>query len=166
MATFLDVTGLQHFSSIFVFLFVWIVVYATLLWTKILGGNNVINILVGLLMGMFVLLSPLATDIIAGVAPFLAVVFVFILLISMASKMVGGTGEFPALKGVFIVFIIIIILVGVGLKIRSQADLQPESQDQASKSINFVFNPTFMGIVLIFAIAVFTIALLVTGSGH
>ena len=39
MVTFLDVTGLEHFSSIFVFLFVWIVVYAILLWARILGEN-------------------------------------------------------------------------------------------------------------------------------
>jgi len=160
MATFLDVTGLEHFSSIFVFLFVWLVVYATLMWSKILGSNKFIAIFVGLLLGIFVLISPLATSVVASTAPFLAVIFVLILLVNIASQMLGGDIEsFPALKGIFLVFIIIIIIIGVAAKVRDQA---PESQEKKdlSKSINLIFHPKFMGAVLILAIAVFTIALL------
>ena len=165
MATFLDVSGLQHFSSIFVFLFVWIVVYATLLWTKILGQNNFVNVLVGLLLGLFVLISPLATDVIAGMAPFLAVVFVFIILISMAAKMLGGDAEaFPALKGILIVVIVIIVLVGVAVKIKEKANLEQASGKEFSSTVNLIFNPTFLGTILVFAIAVFTIALLASRS--
>ena len=165
MATFLDVTGLAYFSNVFVFLFVWIVVYAILLYTKILGGNKFVDALVGLLLALFVLVSPLATSVIAGVAPFLAVVFVFIILISIASKMLGGGAEaFPALKGVMLIFIVIIVLVGAAVKVKTQIDLQSSSSD-FSKSIGIIFNPTFLGIVLIFAIAVFTIALLASRAG-
>ncbi len=164
MATFLDVTGLEHFSSIFVFLFVWIVVYATLLWTKLLGQNNFVNILVGLLIGIFVLISPLATDVIASTAPFLAVIFVFILLISIAASMLGGNIEsFPALKGILLVFIVIIVIIGAAVKVREKVNAQAETKD-ISKTVNLVFNPTFLGTVLVFAIAVFTIALLASRS--
>ena len=167
MATFLDVTGLQHFSSIFVFLFVWIVVYAILLWTKVLGQNNLVNVLVGLLMGIFVLISPLATSVVANTAPFLAVIFVLIMLINVASHMLGGHGEaVPGLKGVLLVFIVFVVIIGVAVQIRSQADNLQESKD-LSKTINLIFHPTFMGTVLIFAIAIFTIALLAQGGhGH
>ena len=166
MATFLDVTGLQHFSSIFVFLFVWIVVYATLLWTKILGQNNFVNILVGLLLGLFVIISPLATGIIADIAPFLAVVFVFILLISIASKMLGGDAAgFPALKGVLLVFIVLIVVIGAAVKIKSSVDVQQESSKDFSKTINVIFHPKFLGVVFIFAVAIFTIALLASKGG-
>ena len=166
MATFLDVTGLQHFSSIFVFLFVWIVVYATLLWTKILGQNNFVNILVGLLLGLFVIISPLATGIIADIAPFLAVVFVFILLISIASKMLGGDAAgFPALKGVLLVFIVLIVVIGAAVKIKSSVDVQQENSKDFSKTINVIFHPKFLGVVFIFAVAIFTIALLASKSG-
>jgi len=164
MATFLDVTGLQHFSSIFVFLFVWIVAYATLLWTKLLGQNNFVNILVGLLLGLFVLITPLATDIVSSIAPFLAVIFVFILLITMATKMLGGDAEvFPGLKAVFIIFIVIVVFIAAGTKIKENISSQAE-KGESSGSVNLIFNPTFLGIVLIFAIAVFTIALLASRS--
>ena len=166
MATFLDVTGLKHFSSIFVFLFVWLVVFATLSWSKILGENKFVITLVGLLLGVFTLLSPIATDVIASTAPFLAVIFVFIILVNVASKMLGGADveAFPALKGVFLILIIVIIVVAVGVKIREQVDVPSETQQDLSKTINLIFHPTFLGTVLILAIAVFTIALLASRS--
>lgn len=161
MATFLDVTGLQHFSSIFVFLFVWLVVYATLLWAKVLGDNKFINALVGLLLAIFVLISPIATSVVADIAPFIAVIFLFIVLINIASAMLGANIEaFPALKGVFLVFIILIIVIAAGVKIRENVNAPSETQKDLSRTVNLIFNPTFLGAILVFAIAVFTIALL------
>ncbi|MBS3101136.1 hypothetical protein J4204_03305 [Candidatus Woesearchaeota archaeon] len=165
MATFLDVTGLQYFSSIFVFIFVWLVAYATLLWTRVLGDNKFISALVGLLLGIFVLISPIATSVVADVAPFLAVIFLFIVLINVAIKMLGADIEaFPALKGIFIVFIILVIFIAAGLKIREKANVPSETQTDLSKTVNLIFHPTFLGIILVFAIAVFTIALLASRS--
>lgn len=165
MATFLDVTGLEHFSSIFVFLFVWLVVYAILLWTKILGDNKFVHALIGLLLAIFVLISPLATNIVANVAPFLAVIFLFIILISVASTMLGANIEsFPALKGLVLVFIVIVVVVAAGVKIREQVDVKSETQKDLSSTMNLVFHPTFLGTVLVFAIAIFTIALLASRS--
>lgn len=161
MATFLDVTGLKHFTSIFVFLFVWLVAYAILLLTKALGENKFVHALIGLLLAIFVLISPIATSIVADVAPFVAVVFLFVVLISVATKMLGGDLEsFPALRGLFIVFIILIIIVTAGVKFREQIEVPSETQTDLSKTVNLIFHPTFLGIVLILSIAVFTIALL------
>ena len=163
MATFLDVTGLQHFTSIFVFLFVWLVVYAILLLTKVLGENKLIHALIGLLLAVFVLISPLATSIVADVAPFLAVVFLFIILISVASKMLGGDLEaFSSIKSVFLVFIILIIVIAAAVKIRENINVPESTQTDLSKTVNLLFHPTFLGTVLLLAIAVFTIALLAT----
>jgi len=165
MATFLDVTGLQYFSSIFVFLFAWLVVFATLTWSRVLGDNKFIQALVGLLIGIFVLISPVATSIVADVAPFLAVIFILIVLVNIAMQMLGGSVEaFPAMRGVFLVFIILIIVVTAGVKIRESIDVPSETQKDLSKTINLIFHPTFLGTVLIFAIAVFTIALLASRS--
>ena len=165
MATFLDVTGLQYFSSIFVFLFVWLVIYAVLLWTKVLGDNKIVHALIGLLLAIFVLVSPVATSIVADVAPFVAVVFLFIVLISVATTMLGANIEaFPALRGVFLVFIILTIIIAAGVKVREQASVPSSAQTDLSKTVNLIFHPTFLGTILVFAIAVFTIALLASRS--
>lgn len=161
MATFLDVSGLAYFSNIFVFLFVWLVVFAIFSWVKVLGSNKFIHALVGLLLAIFVLISPIATGIVASIAPFVAVIFVLVVLVSIASHMFGaGADAFPALKGVFIVFMVIIVVVAAGVKIREQIDVPAEAQTDLSKTVNLLFHPTFLGTVLIFAIAIFTIALL------
>ncbi len=162
MATFLDVTGLEYFTNVFVFLFVVIVVYATLLWSKILGSNNFINILVGLLIGIFVLFSPLSISLIATTAPFLAVVFIFLLLVNIAAKMLGaGLETMPAFRGGLILIIAIILLIGVGVKIKSQYEAEAEQSGQdLSNSFNLLFHPKFLGVVLLLAIAVFTVAFL------
>ncbi len=163
MATFLDVTGLAYFSSIFVFLFVWLVVYATFLWTKLLGENHFVIAIAGLLIGIFVLMSPLATNVIANVAPFLAVVFVLILLLNMTSRMLGtDIGSFQAVKGVFLVVILMIIIISVAVKIRDEAQI--DTQKDLSKTMNLIFHPKVLGSVLIFAISIFTIALLASRS--
>ena len=166
MATFLDVTGLEHFTSIFVFLFVWIVVYAVLLLTKILGENKFVHAIVGLLLAIFVLLSPLATDIVADITPLVVLAFLFMVLITSATKMLGGgvVEEFPALKGVFLVVFMLIILIAAGIKLRENIDVPSSAQTDLSKTVNLIFHPTFLGAVLILAIAVFTIALLASRS--
>ena len=165
MATFLDVTGLQHFTNIFVFLFVWIVVYAILAWTKVLGENHFMHALIGLLLGIFVLISPISTDIVSDIAPFIAVIFLLVVFFLIAMKMLGTDfGEFPALRSVFIFIVVMIIIVSAGVKIRDKAQIPSEPQKDLSKTVNLIFHPTFLGAVLVFAIAIFTIALLASKS--
>ena len=156
---------MQHFSSIFVFLFVWLVVYAVLVWSKVLGDNKFVQILIGLLLAIFVLISPIATSVVADIAPFIAVILLFIVLISVTTTMLGANVDaFPALKGILIVFIILAIVISAGLKVREQANVPSTTQTDLSKTVNLIFHPTFLGMVLIFAIAVFTIGLLASKS--
>ena len=79
MATFLDIAGLQHFSSFFVFIFVWLAVYAILTYSKVLGDNKGIHIVMGLIIGLLVLFSPIATGTIEYIAPWFAVVLIFVI---------------------------------------------------------------------------------------
>ena len=166
MATFLDVTGLEYFSSVFVFLFVWLSVYAVLAWTKVFGSNKFIDALVSLLLAIFVIISPVATSVVASTAPFLAVAFLFFILISVTSKMLGGADieAFSGLKSIFLVIIILIIVITAGVKIRESINAPEDVQTDLSKTVNLIFHPQFLGAVLIFAIAVFTIGLLASRS--
>jgi len=78
MATFLDVTGLEQFSNFFVFIFVWLTVYALLTYSKVIQ-NHAINIILGLIVGFFVLLSPIVSASIRYMAPWFAVFLILIL---------------------------------------------------------------------------------------
>ena len=163
MATFLDVTGLQYFSSFFVFIFVWLVVYAILAYTKVVGDSKPIHWIVGLVIALLVLLSPIATGAIAFISPWFALVFVFLIFIMMALKVFGGSAADLAdsgqLKVAFLAFIFILV-VGVFAYIREQAAI-PEGEDiDYSKTTSIIFHPKVLGIVFVLLIAVFTIVLM------
>jgi len=161
MATFLDVTALQSFSVIFVFVFVWLIVYAILIYTKALGANQFINILIGLLIAFFVIISPLATLVVRQVAPIFAIVLVFIAIISIASGMFGDVQveSLNSLKWVVLVILIIALVVGTLSIIRANIDV-PERGEDFGKISTVIFHPNFLGMILIFIIAIFTVGLL------
>ena len=164
MATFLEFTSLEYFNSIFVFIFVWIVVYATLLYIKILGEHKVINATIGFILAIFVITSNAAITLVSKVAPFLTVIFVLIMLFGIAGSMLGGKMEsMPALKGIILTAIIFVILTGIALEIRNQFGTNgasTEPQTDLSKDVNLLLHPKFLGVVLLLVVSVFTIALL------
>ena len=116
MATFLDVAGLEYFSNLFVFLFVWIIVYAVLSYTKALGDHRALDALIGLIIAIFVILSPIAAGTIRYISPWFALIFVFIILITVVLKMLGASpadiSSFQSLKWGVIILVVFIILFG------------------------------------------------------
>ncbi len=168
MATFLDITGLQYFSNLFAFLFVWLVVYALLTYTRALGGNNLINAVLGLLIGLFALFSPEVTGAIVFVAPWFALIFVFGMLIMVAANMFGVSdlGAASGFKSIFFTLLIIAFIVGVLVYARDRMDVPDEINEQSdfSKITNVLFHPKFIGMVFVLIVAVFTVALLTTKS--
>jgi hypothetical protein len=161
MATFLDVTALANFSVIFVFLFVWLVVYAILLYTKVFGQNQFISILIGLVIAFFTIISPLATLIVQEIAPVFAVVLILIAIISIASGMFGNVQleSLASLKWVVLVILVISLIVG-SLSIVRENIKVPERGEDFGKISTVIFHPNFLGMILILAIAVFTVVLL------
>lgn len=164
MATFLDVTGLEHFYSLFVFIFVWLAVYAILTSTKAFGGNKAISMLIGLLVGIFVLFSPIATALVQYIAPWFGIVFIFVILISVISKMFGaGMESFASLRAVALIIIIIAIIVGsfgyVGKRVGIGGNETGEDTDYG-KASNFFLHPKVLGMLFVLFTAIFTVALL------
>jgi len=161
MATFLDVTALENFSVIFVFLLAWIGSYAMLTYTKILGQNQIANIILSLIVAVFVIISPLATLIFKTLAPIAAVVMLLVVIIYSASGMFGEAHpeSIQGLKWTVFVILIIALVVGTLSIVRQEIEV-PERGEDFGKISTVVFHPKFLGIVLILLIAVFTVALL------
>jgi len=165
MATFLDVSGLEYFSSFFVFIFVWLGIYAILAYSKIVQ-NKSISILIGLLIGVFVLFSPTATGAIQYIAPWFAVVLIFIMLAGLVIKSFGATDleAYSSLRGVLLVIVVIVLVVGVLSYVREQTVVPGDNETSAEwdykKTGTLLFHPKVLGMLFILLIAVFTIALL------
>ena len=161
MATFLDVTVLENFSVVFVFLLVWISGYAILLYTRILGQNQFVSIIISLVIAFFTILSPLATLVIKSILPFIAVGMVLIIIISATSGMFGkvDVDSLPGLKGIVIVILVVALVVGSLAIVRQNIEV-PERGEDFGKISTVIFHPNFLGMILILLIAVFTIGLL------
>ena len=164
MATFLDIAGLQQFSSIFVFIFIWLVVYAILAFSKILGENKAINVIIGLVVGILVLFSPIATGVIEYIAPWFAVIFIFVIFVTIALKLFGATGveSLGSLRTVTFVVIILVLIVGALSYVRQQVTVPGDNETSVDygKTTTILFHPKILGIIFVMIIAVFTIVLL------
>ena len=163
MATFLDIAGIQHFSSFFVFIFVWLAVYAILTYSKILGDNKGIHIVIGLIIALLVLFSPIATGTIEYIAPWFAVVFVFVIFATIALKLFGGGIEsLDSLRLITMVVIILVLVVGALSYVRQQITVPGENETSIdyTKTTTILFHPKVLGILFILIIAVFTIVLM------
>ncbi len=165
MATFLDISGLEHFSSFFVFLFVWLAVYALLQYTKVLGENQqAVNVIIGLIIGLFVLFSPIATGVIQYIAPWFAVILIFIVFINMSAKTMGTGTEIISgpTKAVVGVVVLLIVVVGALQYIRDEITLPGDNDTTRdySKSSSVIFHPNMLGAIFILLVAVFTVGLL------
>ncbi len=164
MATFLDVTGLQHFSNFFVFLFVWLVVWAILGYTKILGENRPVQVVLGLIIALLALLSPTVTGAIAYISPWFALLFVVLIFIIAALKVFGATSadiaSFGQLKVAFVAFVVLIFVIGIMSYVREQSDIPTGEDVDYTKTASVIFHPKVLGIVFVLLIAVFTIVLM------
>jgi len=165
MATFLDVSTLENFSTIFVFLMAWLGGYAMLMYTRFLGANQPIQIILSLIFGIFVIISPLATLVFKTIIPIAAVVMLLVMIVYASSSMFGNINleSMDSLKWVVLVILAVALVVGVGSIVRDNIDV-PERGEDFGKISTVVFHPNFLGMVLILLIAVFTIALLATKS--
>ena len=144
MATFLDVTALQNFSIIFVFLLAWLGGYAMTLYVKF-THNQFINLIISLLFAFFVVMSPLATLIFKTLAPIAAVVMFLVVIVFSASDMFGNVGldSMNNLKAVVFVILVVGLIAVTGSVIRENIDV-PERGEDFGKLSTIVFHPNFL----------------------
>ena len=124
MATFLDISSLSFFSSIFTFILVFVALYSLLSYAKFLGENNGIHALIAFSISILTLFSKDAIEVINFVVPWFVMLFIGMLLMLLAYSLFNPGGNvFDLLVGgdkhkTIIYWIIslsvIIILIGLG----------------------------------------------------
>jgi hypothetical protein len=134
-----------------------------LIYTKVLGQNQMVSVIIGLVVALLVVISPLATLIVKQIAPIFAVVLVFVVIISATSGMFGNVSmdSIPSLKALVLVILVIALVVGSLAIVRENINV-PERGEDFGKISTVIFHPNFLGMILILAIAVFTVGLLAT----
>jgi hypothetical protein len=118
MATFLDIGILEHFSSIFVVLLVFVIVFGLLEMVKAFGeGKKGLNAIVALVIALLFLVSKLATKMVSTMVPWFIVTTIFIFFVLFLIRMWGlGDSDIKSLIGdsnvypwLVIIFVIILL---------------------------------------------------------
>ena len=180
MVTFLDVGLLSYFSVIFSALLVFAIVFAILQQTRVLGESKVINALIAIVLALLVLIYEDLTKIINFMSPWFVVVFIFLVLLLMVYRMFGISEQNIAdyIRGdrtvnwVLLSIGIIIFLAAI-FNVFGQRALQAAGEENVTviegevagpsfeeNLFATIFHPKILGVILIFAIAVFAIAFL------
>lgn len=125
MVTFLDITLLQGFQSIFIFLLVWALVYGVLSYTNPLGQKDEkkgLYAFIGLFMGLLTLFSGPVITVISVIAPWFVTLTIFLVFMLMLFYTLGykesdvhevlKSKEWSGQIAVWVIVISVIILLG------------------------------------------------------
>jgi len=179
MASFLDIGMFEYFNVIFSFLLILILVYAILQKTKIVGSSNAINALIAVVIAFLSILSEPVIGIINFVAPWFVVMFIFLILLLLLFQILGATDAdiAVAVKDKAVIWTILgigIIIIVAGFANVFGQELLEGSQSAGTaldggttsgnnfedNVLSTIFHPRILGMMVLFGIAIFAIALL------
>ncbi len=177
MASPLDLGILQLFDFIFPVLLVWAFVFALLQKTEVVGKSMGINAIIASATSLTILLSRTAIDLINFIIPWFAIAIIFFVLMVLLF-MVMGAKDVTAYKQTNVQWILIavgilIVVAGFG-KVLGQSVLEQSAQtgdvvegqegvagsDFQQNIYATLFHPKVLGLLVVFAIVVFTVALI------
>jgi hypothetical protein len=183
MATPFDFGLIQDFSSIFVVVLVFAMLYGALSMGKMFNAsvNSIISVVIALLM----LVVPNLIEVIKIAMPWFTVVVILTLMLIMVAKMFGSDDHdikrafaSEGLMYWFITAAILIIIFSLGKVYftTENGDFNPREAVDVGDEVTFsggfwatLFHPNVLGFLFVMLIAVFTVILLTSpgrGGGH
>ncbi len=105
-----DVSLIESYLPVFTFLLVFVVLYAILAKTKLLGENKTVNVTVSLLVGIIFTGLTSAREYVISITPWFAVMLIITVFILM---LVGMSGKIPEgfTKGLGVVIVLVLIAI-------------------------------------------------------
>ncbi len=187
MATILDLGLVRSFDVIYAWIFVFAIAFAILVKTELIGKDNkAINAILAFALATIMLLSRVAIDVINAMIPWFVVAIIFLLFVILIFKLFGteeskikeAVAKDPAIYWTLIGIAIIIMVAAFGQVLGQSLTEQAFQQGTTNATIstgtgagaNFqqniyatLFHPKVLGLIVIFLIAVFAVALLSSG---
>ena len=162
MAT-LDFTWLAYFSSVFGFVFIWVLLFAVFTKTKLLGENAWINSIIALIFGLIFITFTPGSIYLSTIVPWFSLLIVsifFLLVIVGFSQKEMDKFMKPWMTWVFI-GLLLVILIFSAVKVFNPvlAPYLPGASDSGGdasllKVTSFVYSSEFLGAAVILIIAV------------
>ena len=107
----IDITGLNFFMPVFSFVFVFIIVYAILKKTEILGENNFINLVVSFIMAVVYMSVTSAELYVKTIIPWFVVLLIMVFLVLLVAGL--STKELDKIMTTRFAWIVVIILIAI-----------------------------------------------------
>ena len=122
MATFLDIGLLEYFNIIIYLVFIFVLLYAILTITKVLGENKSLNAMLALALSFILALSESTRDLIKFVTPTFFVFIFFVFFAILIYKFMGASdkdvlsimGTQSGTRSFILIIVLIIILTSLG----------------------------------------------------
>ncbi|MFC1728380.1 hypothetical protein ACFLZ7_02865 [Nanoarchaeota archaeon] len=169
MATFLDAFGvLQNFSALFTFLFIFVLMYAILAYTKLFGENQSISALLAVVIAILFTLSKTVVRMFEYSAPWFVMLVIFVLMLVFMFRFLGASEAdiFGAVKGhtttiVFVfAFVTIILVFSFGQVREDQVEANESVTSFPGKVGEILQHPKVLGVIAILFIAIWAVRLL------
>ncbi len=167
MATVLDFGIFSYFLPVLVFIFIFVILYALLEKTKVLGENSGMHALVAFIFSLFFVLVKPLRELITTVTPWFVIIFLLMVVILFAVMILGFKqenvtsyiGENPAITVTVIVIIAIIFFVSIGNTFPDAIGLPDEDADDnvINQVRNVVFDPRVLGLFFILIVSYFVV---------
>ena len=89
MATFLDIGLVNHFSSVFVLLFIFVLIFVTLQKSKLLGDNKGLHGILAICVAVMTLFVPGVVKVVGVMTPWFVLLFVLFALFLVVLNFMG-----------------------------------------------------------------------------
>lgn len=168
MATIMDVGFLNHFVPVFIFLLVFVLFYAVLLKTHILGDNKGLIALASFVVALLFLVTRAATEFVQLVTPWFVVMLIVIMCFLLIFMFLGvkpdAIAEAMSKEGtVWTILVILIILLGVALTKVLGPSIAAITQEKGTEEGfmgtvgTVVFHPKILGAIFLLLIVSYAI---------
>lgn len=146
-----------YLMPIMAFILVFVLVYALLGKTKILGENKFIHSLLSLVTAIIFVIAPNARRYTLTVTPwvvvFMVALFFILLIISFVRGNIDDIVKNPAVSFGLIAILVIIFLIS-GMQVFSSAIYNLLNLSTTSEIRNVLTHPSVLGVIILFVVAV------------
>lgn len=157
----MDFTGLSAIIPVFGFLLVFVVVYALLSKTKILGENKFVHIFTSFCVAILFLVSANAVEYVQVITPwFVAFILSMLFILILVGLMRGKIEDFMG-KGVTWIIVILLIIIFVGSAVYVFADV---INKYLAGPKEFLLQPQIFGTIILVLLTLFA-SWLITKKG-
>ncbi|MBS3172245.1 hypothetical protein J4438_01525 [Candidatus Woesearchaeota archaeon] len=172
MATFWDIGTIEYITPVLIFVLVFVIIYAIMQKTKLLGGSSKVDFMVALVLSLVALVSENTVKLISVLSGWYVLLLVAIILITLVlavgakggDSLVDAIPKMPTLMSIAFYLSLVILVVSISHVFGPVFQPYSADADPSWWALRTIFNPKVVGTVLIMLIALVVISKLTKES--